>query len=154
MANFAFNIAKGRMAEFFNRVDQNDPTNSAIIAVPMSASGTEAQGQDLATLAAVEADANFAERTSGSWVRKVLTDADIAAIAADNTNNRMPCTIPQITFTTPATGNDTTGILFCYDSDTTGGTDSNIIPLVHLTFAVTTSGNDVIINAGDVCRSS
>lgn len=37
MANFVFNIAKGRVAEFFNRVDSNDPANSAIILVPLSA---------------------------------------------------------------------------------------------------------------------
>lgn len=31
MANIVFNIAKGRVVELFNRVDTNDPANSAII---------------------------------------------------------------------------------------------------------------------------
>ena len=31
MADFVFNLSKGRVAEFFNRVDSNDPANSAII---------------------------------------------------------------------------------------------------------------------------
>jgi hypothetical protein len=149
-----FNIAKGRFVEYFNRVDSNDPAASAIVLVPLSASGTEAQGQDLATLAAVEADANFAERTTGSWVRKVLTDTELAAIAVDNGNNRFPATIPSVTFTTPAAANNTTGLLVCIDLDTAAGTDSNIIPICHLDFAVTTDGNDVIINAGDVARAS
>lgn len=154
MANFMFNVAKGRFVEYFNRVDSNDPANSAIILVPLSASGTEAQGQDLDTLADVEADANFAERTSGGWVRKTLTDSDLAAVAVDDTNNRFPATIPQVTWTAPAAGNNTTGVLVCYDPDTTGGTDANIVPICHLDMAVTTDGNDVIVAAGDVARAA
>ncbi len=154
MADFAFNIGKGRTAELVRRVDLNDPTNSAIILVPLSASGTEAQGQDLADLAAVEADANFAEQTTGSWVRKTLTDADLAPTdyAADNTNNRTNVKVPSVTWTAPST--NTTGLLVCYDSDTAAGTDSAIIPLTHHTFTVTGDGNDVVLNAGDFLRAS
>lgn len=65
MANFMFNIAKGRVAEFFNRVDSNDPTNSAIILVPLSASDTEANLQDLDDLAAVLAAAP--NEAGASW---------------------------------------------------------------------------------------
>jgi hypothetical protein len=122
--------------------------------VPLSSSGTEAQGQDLDTLAAVEADANFAEQTNGGWVRKVLTDADLSALAVDDTNNRMPAALPQVTWAGPTAGNNTTGLLVCYDPDTTAGTDANIIPLTHHTFAVTADGNDVVVNAGDFFRAS
>jgi hypothetical protein len=155
VANFTFNIAKGRIVEFYNRVENNDPANSAIILVPLSASGTEAQGQDLDDLAAVEADANFAERTSGGWVRKTLTDAQLAALPApDDTNNRYAVQVPSVTWTATAAGNNTTGLLVCYDPDTTAGTDSNIIPLTHHDFAVTTDGNDVVLNVGDFFRAS
>ncbi len=153
MADFVFNIAKGRVGEFFNRVDSNDPSTSAIILVPLSASGTEAEGQDYDTLAAVLAGtAN--EQTSGGWARKVLTDADLSAWAPDDTNNRGPATLPQVTWTAPTAGNNTTGLLICYDADTGAGSDSNIIPLVHLDMAVTADGNPVVINAGDVFRAS
>lgn len=156
MADFEFNIAKGHVAEYVSRVENNDPANSAIILVPLSASGSEAQGQDLDTLAAVEADANFAERTSGSWVRKTLTDSDFTAgdIETDDTNNRKNVKLPQVTWTAPAAGNNTTGLLVCYDPDTTAGTDANIIPLTHHDFAVTTDGNNVVLNAGDFLRAS
>ena len=150
MANFAFNINKGRGVELYNRVENNDPSTSALVLVPLSASGTEAQGQDLDDLAAVEADANFAERTTGSWVRKVLTDTELAAFPApDDTNNRYAVAVPQTTWTTPAASNNTTGLLVCYDANTGAGTDSNISPITHHDFAVTTDGNDVILNAGD-----
>ena len=156
MADFVFNIAKGQIAEYVRRVDTNDPANSAIILVPLSASGTEAQGQDLDTLAAVEADANFAEQTAGGWVRKTLTDANFTATdyEVDDTNNRFDCALPSVTWTGPTAGNNTTGLLVCYDPDTTAGTDSNIIPLTHHTFAVTADGNDVVLNAGDFFRAS
>jgi hypothetical protein len=156
MANFTFNIAKGQIAEYFRRVDSNDPANSAIILVPLSASGTEAQGQDLDTLAAVEADANFAEQTGGSWVRKTLTDSDLSSTnyEVDDTNNRFDVSLPSVTWTSPDAGSNTTGLLVCYDSDTTAGTDSNIIPLTHHDFAVTADDNDVVLNAGDILRAS
>lgn len=155
MANFVFNISKGRVVEFYNRAENNDPTNSALILVPLSASGTEAQGQDLDDLAAVEADANFAERTTGSWVRKTLESAQLASLPSpDDTNNRYDVSVPSVTWTTPAAGNNTTGLLVCYDSDTTAGTDSAILPCTHHDFAVTTDGNDVILNAGVFFRAS
>src|SRR3990172_7690370 len=124
MANFVFNIGKGRVVELYNRAENNDPTNSALILVPLSASGTEAQGQDLDDLAAVEADANFAERVSGGWVRKTLESAQLAALPAPNdTDNRYDIQVPSVTWTAPTAGNDTTGLAICYDADTAAGGD-------------------------------
>jgi hypothetical protein len=152
MADFLFNIAKGRGVEFMNRVDSNDPAASTIVLVPLSQSGTEAQGQDLDTLALVEADANFAERTSGSWVRKTLTDANVTFPAPDDANNRYAVALPSVTWTAPTAGNDTTGLLVCYSPS--AGADSTIIPISHHDFVVTTDGNDVVLNAGDFLRAS
>jgi hypothetical protein len=153
MADFMFNVAKGRVVEFFNRVQSNDPANSAIILVPLSASDTEANAQDADTLTAALATA-MNEQTGGSWVRKTLTNTELSAIAVDDTNNRFPATLPEVTWTTPTAASDTTGLLVCYDSDTTGGTDANIIPISHHDFAVTADGNDVILNTGDAVRAS
>ncbi len=155
MANFTFNIAKGRIVEYYNRVENNDPAASALVLVPLSASGTEAQGQDLDTLAAVEADANFAEQTAGGWVRKTLTDTQLAALPApDDTNNRYAVPVPEVTWTGPTAGSNTTGLLICYDADTAAGTDANVIPLTHHDFVVTADGNDVILQVGDFLRAT
>jgi hypothetical protein len=62
--------------------------------------------------------------------------------------------VPAVTWTTPAAGNNTTGLLVCYDPDTTGGADSAIIPLTHHDFVVTTDGNDVVLNVGDFFRAT
>jgi hypothetical protein len=155
IANFAFNISKGRAVELYNRVESNDPSTSALIAIPLSLSGTEAQGQDIDDMAALEADANFAERTSGSWVRKTWTDTELAAFPSpDDGNNRYDISVPSTTWTTPAAGNNTTGLVIVYDANTGAGTDSNLQLVSHHDFAVTTDGNDVVLNAGVFYRAS
>lgn len=152
MANFTFNIAKGRVVEFFNRVDSDDPTNAAIILVPLAVGDTEANLQDMDDLATVLA--GTPNEAGASWGRKTLTQADLSAIAVDDTNNRFPASVPSVTWTAPTAGQDTVALIVAYDSDTTAGTDSNIIPLTYHDFAVTADGNDVVLNAGDVLRAS
>lgn len=154
MSDIVFNLAKGRVAEFFNRVDSNDPANSAIIVIPLDRGATtDAAFKDLDTGAAVIAAAT--ERTTGGWNRKTLTDADLAALSVDDTNDRMPATIPALVWPGVTGGSLTVSdLLFCYDSDTTGGTDTNLIPMVLSAFAITPDGSDVQCNAGDIFRAS
>ena len=150
---YVFNIAKGRVVEYYNRVISNDPTNSALVLVPLSVAGTKAQGQTLDTLALVLAHANFTEQTGGGWVRKVLTNAEIEALPSpDDLNNWYDVRLPSVTWVTPATGSDTVGLLVCYDLDTTGGTDANIIPLTYHEYAVTATDVNVILSIGDFFR--
>jgi hypothetical protein len=147
MANIVFNIAKGSVVEYFRRVDSNDPANSAIIVVPVDAGATtDATARDFDTLAAVTAG-GFTERTTGGWNRKTLTDADIATPAVDDTGDTFSVTIPDQTWTAVTAG-AVTDLVICYDSDTTGGTDANIIPLLLLDFAITPDGSDVTADAG------
>lgn len=141
IADLVFNIAKGRVAELYQRVDTNDPTNSALIVVPIDAGAvTDATLRDLDTLAAVLAQVT--ERTSGGWNRKTLTDSDLSAFAADDTNDRVDLALSNQTWTAVSSG-AVTDLLVCYDSDTTGGTDSNIVPLTLHDFAITPDGSDV-----------
>jgi len=146
MANQIFNIALGRVAELYNRVDTNDPANSALIIVLLASTGieTDAVLKDKDDLAAVVAGTTN-EATNTGYARKVLTDADIVAFAPDDTNDRVDLDIPDQTWT--AVANDGTGaigdFLVCYDSDTTTGTDANIVPLTMHDFAVTPDGSDI-----------
>lgn len=152
MANYTFNIAKGRVAELFNRVDSNDPANSAIVLIPLSAQGSEAEAQDYDTVTAVLGGTSD-EQTTG-WSRKTLTDADLTFPAPNDTNNRYDVQTPSVTWTAPTAGNNTVALLVAYDSDTTSGTDANLIPLTSHTFTVTADGNDVVLNAADVFQAS
>lgn len=153
MADICFNIAKGRVAELYNRVDTNDPSNSALIIVPVDVGATtDATIRDFDTLAAVLAG-GVTERTTGGWNRKTLTDADIAAMTVDDGNDRMPLDLPDQTWTSVTSG-AVTDLIICYDSDTTGGTDSNIVPLTMHDFAITPDGSDVIATISDFFRAS
>jgi len=144
MADFVFNIAKGRVVEYFNRVDTNDPTNSALIVVVLATSGLESDATliDFNDLAAVVAGTTN-EVTNTNYARKVLTDADITMPAPDDTNDRYDLDIADQTWTAVAAGDGWSKLLVCYDSDTTAGTDANIVPLTAHDFVVTPDGSDI-----------
>lgn len=145
MANFVFNIAKGRVVELYNRVESNDPSNSALVAVVLATSGLESDATllDKDTLADVLSGATD-EVTNTGYARKVLTDSDLAALPApDDTNNQYDIDLPDLTWTGVASGDGWSKLVICYDSDTTAGTDSNIIPLTAHDFSVTPDGSDI-----------
>lgn len=147
MANIVFNIAKGRFVELYNRVKSNDPANSALILVPIETTGLEADATliDVDTLTALLAGTTNEQTTMG---RKTLTDADLAALPApDDANDRYDVSLPTVTWAAAA-GNPISKIAVCYDSDTTGGTDANIVPLTMFDFAQTPSGADIQMTGG------
>lgn len=153
MANIVFNIAKGRVKELYGRVVSNDPANSALILVPIETSGLEADSVliDKDDLAAVLSGATNEQTTMG---RKTLTNAELAALSApDDTNDRNECALPTVTWTA-ATGNAISKILVCYDSDTTGGADSAVVPLTLFDAAATPDGNDLVLTGGTFYRAS
>lgn len=155
MADFVFNIAKGRFGEFYQRIDTNDPANSAFILVPVDVGATsDATIKDFDTLSAVLAG-GVTERTATGWNRKTLTDTDLAAWTPDDTNDRADYDIPDQTWTAVTAG-AVTDLILCYDSDTTGGTDANIVPVSQHDFPITPDGSDVVavIAAAGILRAS
>lgn len=153
MANIVFNIAKGRVVELYNRVKSNDPANSALVLVPIETSGLQSDATliDMDDLAAVLAGATNEQTTMG---RKVLTDSDLASLPApDDANDRYDISLPQVTWTAPS-GNAISKILVAYDADTTGGTDSNILPLTMFDLVYTPNGIDLQLNSGVFFRAS
>jgi len=153
MANIVFNIAKGRVVEYYNRVENNDPAASALILVPIETAGLESDATliDADSLAAVIAGTTNEQTTMG---RKTLTDTELAALPApDDTNDRYEVSLPSVTWTA-ASGNAISKILVCYDNDTGAGTDSNIIPLTMFDLAYTPSGVDLTLNSGVFFRAS
>lgn len=153
---YVFNIAKGRVAEFYNRVENNDPSTSALIVVVLATSGLEAQSvlQDKDTLADVLSGATN-EVTGTGWNRKTLTDAELAAFPApDDTNDRYGVAVPTFNWTPDVAADDSSLLLVCYDADTSGGTDANVVPLTAHDFVVAADGNQVVVSAGDFFRAA
>jgi hypothetical protein len=140
MSDFVFNTAKGRVAEFVNRVQSNDPSTARLVIIPLETSGLEAASAliDSVSVSEVLDGATNEQSTMG---RKYLTDSDLSAVAADMTNDRMDVDIPDITWT-GATGNAISALVVAYDPATSA--DSAIIPLTYHDFAITPDGSDVV----------
>lgn len=150
MASVTANIAKGRTVEFYHRVNSNDPANSALIMGVLVAGGASlADLQDADTLAAVLALST--EAAVAGYGRKTLTDVDLSNWAPDDTSNRVLLFLPQQTFN-PNTGETWNIVFVAYDSDTTAGTDTDIIPItfhemrIEGTTVPTVTGSPIVVN--------
>jgi len=134
LASIVFNISKGRFIQYASLPAAND----AIIIVPLESAGLEADSVliDYDTLAALLAASNNEQTTMG---RK--TAAGIV-ITVDDTANTASFDMTDPVWAA-ATGNQTGAVLVCYDPDTTGGTDADIIPLTKHDFVITPNGGDI-----------
>jgi len=162
MANGIFNVAKGRFIEFHERVNNNDPTNAALIMVLLKAVVADGTLEDFDTLSALLGDAGNTEADATNYARKTITDADISASTVDDTNNRRWADMPNQTWVTlgGASNNTISKAVLCYDPDTTGGTDANLIPIAYYDINggsnYTTTGVDftLTVSADGYARSS
>ena len=151
-----FNISKGKDAEFWDRVEQNDPANSVIVVMLLKVAEADATLEDYDTFAAILAGSNT-EADATSYVRITLDDTDLSSAAAVNdTDNRMEVTTPDVLFPTigGASNNSIVKAVYGYDPDSTGGTDANIVPLYAFDLSYTTSGVNFQINSGIIARTS
>lgn len=126
MGDYVANIALGRVRE----LAALGATNDALIVVLLKASGLEADGtlRDYDDLGSLLAAANDEADFTG-YSRKTL--ASVTNTAPDDTNNRADSDAADPSaYTNSGGASQAIGkLLICYDGDTTGGTDSNIVPL-------------------------
>ena len=151
MANFSFNVAKGREVEFHNRVDGSDPANAVFVLVVLAALGLEldADLKDYDTLSALLAGASN-EVTNSGYARKILSDADIAAYTVDDDDDSITLQLANQTFASILAGDSWRKAILCYDSDSTGGTDANIIPVKAFDVIDPLTGAAVIPAGGNI----
>lgn len=131
MSAVQFNVALGRETELYNRVLNSDPTNAVFTLVVLATGGDSlALLKDYDTLAAVLAGPSI-EVTNVGYSRIEFDNTDLVAYTVDDTNNQILLTLPLATFGSPniAAGDVWDIGLVCYDSDSTAGTDANIIPV-------------------------
>lgn len=145
MADFVFNIAKGKIHQYCENVDGGSPADSRLVVVPIETTSIEADStlKDYDTLSALLAGSSNEQTTMG---RKYLTSADVT-ITIDDTNDRVDIDISDITWT-GATGNAISALVVCYipDGNASGGlsADTDVIPLTKHDFVVTPDGSDVV----------
>lgn len=147
MSAIQFNASKGREVEFYNRVDTNDPTNSALIMMVIATGGEGiAALRDYATFSTLLA--SNPEVTNTGYSRKTLTDSSLSAYTVDNTNNWILLTLPLQTFSTISAGTNWDIVVVGYDSDTTSGTDANIVPITAAELRIT--GTAIVPAGGNI----
>lgn len=142
MSDFVFNIAKGRAAELFRKVAQNDPGTSTLVIGVLATSGLEADSvlidkDDFSAL--VAGSTNWVTNTG--YTRKTLTDSNITYAGPDDTNDRMDCDIPDLTWSSISAGDGWSKIVIGYDDN--AGADSAIVPLTAHDFISVPDGSDI-----------
>lgn len=142
MANLVFNVALGRAAEFFNRIDSNDPAAAELVIMVLATAGLEADSvlRDKTTFADIVSGTTN-EVTNGGYAKKVLTDADVAFVV-DHANDRVDLDIADQTWTGVAAGDGWSKLIIGYDPVGTQ-TMTDIIPMTMHDFVVTPDGSDI-----------
>ena len=145
MSNITFNVALGRAASLAALPAASD----ALILVPLESSGleTDAVLRDKDTLADVVSGTTNEQTTIG---RKTLTSV---TVTVNDTNDRVEVDAADVTWTSP-TGSAVGAMVVCYDPDSTGGTDADLIPIVKADIAWTPDGNNFTLSIADFFRAS
>ncbi len=144
LSTFVFNIAKGRAGELVKRVKDGDPSTARLVAIPILASGIEADSVliDKDTVSALLSGATD-EATGSGWSRKVIAAADITTPSPDDGNDRFDYIFGDITWTAVSAGT-VTGLVIAYSpSDTSSSGDAANVPLTAHAWAITPDGSDV-----------
>ena len=147
MADLVFNVSKG-MVKYYASLPG---TNDALVAVPLETTGlvADATMKDYDTLDAILAGASNEQTTMG---RKTLAGV---TNTVDDTNDWLDTDATDFVWTAP-TGNAISALVICYDPDTTGGTDADLIPLTKHDFVIDPDGLDItaVIATGGFYRAS
>jgi len=144
MADGVFNISKGRVVEFYNRVENNDPGTSTIEIMLLKVNEAEATLIDHANYSLLIADAGNTEADFTNYARINLTDTELAALPTpDITNDRFEVDMPDQTWSTAGNATNNTLTKFVTGYDPSAGADTTILPMTHHDFSVTTDGSDI-----------
>jgi hypothetical protein len=132
--NIVFNVALGKVGYYAELPGAND----ALILIPIEAAGLESDAtlKDYDTVAAILAAANNEQTTLG---RKTLASV---TSAVNDTDNKRYADAADGSWVA-GTGNAIAKVIIAYDPDTTGGSDTDLIPLTAHSFDKTPDGTDI-----------
>lgn len=135
MANFVFNVAKGKIRYYAELPGASD----ALLAVPIEAAGLQADATliEYATLADLLAGGNVEQADMGRLTLSAVT------VTPDATNDWVDITQSPDPVWTAAIGNALGAVVICYVPDTAASTDASIVPLSKHDFVATPNGADL-----------
>jgi len=142
MADFVFNLAKGKIAELAERVNVENPANSVFVLVAISTTEEDAILRDLDSLEDVLTNPNTDEATNGGYAR---LDVEALTVTVDDVENKVAVSMRDQSWSDILAGLAWTDVLICYEPEAGAGDDSQIVPLVCLDFAVVPNGMDITV---------
>ncbi len=134
MADFVFNIAKGKVAYYAGLPAASD----VLRVIVLEASGLEADGtlKDYDNVSALLAGSTNEQTTMG---RK---SASSVTVTVNDTTNRVDVDMADITWTS-ASGNAVGALIVCYDASGSDA-DTVLLPLTKHDFTVTPNGTNIV----------
>jgi hypothetical protein len=143
VADFTFNVAKGRVRFYHDSVKDGSPAAARLIWVALNITGLEADAalKDHDTLAALLAGSSN-EVTNTGYARIVVAAASLTTSAANDTDDWIDLDIADPSWATVDAGDNWGKLVLCYAPDSTG-VDSTFIPLKGYDFSVTPNGSAV-----------
>lgn len=154
MADFVFNICKGRGVELHNRVKAGDPSTARLYLIPVDvAAVSDATLKDLDDFAAI-ITAGVTERAATGWNRKTIAAADLTTGVPNDSNDSFDVDMIDQTWTTVTAGT-VTDLILCYAS-VSSPTNSQLVPMAQYDYPITPTGvNEVAqINAAGYYRAA
>jgi hypothetical protein len=136
-------------------VNTNDPVNSVLVLEVLATAGLEADAvlRDKDDFAAVVAGAtDFV--TNGGYARKTLDQAGGITITVNDALDRIEVDFPDQTYTAIVAGSGWSKFLTGFDSDSTAGTDANVVPWTLHDLVVTPDGSDITVQVADIFRAT
>ena len=141
MADFVFNIAKGRVVEYTNRVKAGDPAAARLYLIPVDvAAVTDATLKDVDDFAAA-ITAGITERAATGWNRKTVAAADISTLAPNDTSDLFAVDMIDQVWTAVTAG-VVTDLILCYAS-VASPTNAQLLVMTQHDFPITPDGTDV-----------
>lgn len=142
MGNLITTQGLGYINAYADRVNDSDPANAVLVLALWTGTETDDNLGDADTFTAVAAT-SVTESTATNYARIVLDDTDISGTVVDDATNTRTFDIADQVWSSLGPGTAITRLIVGYDSDSTAGTDANIIPLAIYDFSITPNGGDV-----------
>ena len=142
MADFTFNVSKGRGIQMALNVENNDPTAAVLRVYAIVSTDTDAAIKVVDTMAALFALTNTLEATNTNYA-SLTDDGTDLTFDLDDTTHFYDAILADQTFTTILAGDNWTHLIVAYDADGTG-TAATTIPMSSHDFVVTPNGGNIV----------
>jgi hypothetical protein len=122
-----------------------------LVVLSTTALDTDETLKDYDTLAAVLAVNDEAD--NAGYARIVIPDTGIVAPVVSDTDESVTLTLADQTTAAITAGDSWAKLLICYDSDTTAGTDANIVPVKAFDIRDPVTGAAIAPSGGTITHS-